>query len=229
VGRRIRSPRTAEFWTVVLLSVGLLVIAWAEVSSADPGGHAARSSGLVDGARRDAGVAPLSRDPRLDRVAASHASRMAEADAIFHNSHLEQDVNAEGVEWDRLGENVGMGPDVETIHEGFMASAPHRANVLEPQFNAIGVGVAVGSDDQGRQRLYVVHVFADTHKDVNKTSRVVTPVLRTPAPKKAAPQPVVVAVPPKPAPSTARPVVRVVDHSPDPNAVTGGVVVPLGL
>jgi uncharacterized protein YkwD len=54
-----------------------------------------------------------------------------------------------------LGENVGSGPSVEAIQAAFMNSPGHRANILNPEFNWAGAGVAVA----GNGTVYVVQVF----------------------------------------------------------------------
>ena len=230
--RRLRSARSPEFWAAVLLCVGLMVIVSAEFAGADTNGLRARSGSLVNQSRHDEDVPGLERHSALDHVAAVHAQRMADAGAIFHNGRLAQEVEAQGVDWKRLGENVGMGPSVEVIHDGFMASEVHRHNVLEPQFHAFGVGVVLGHQSDGRERLYVVHVFGDlvteSEKQKSTIARDVTPVLRSQAP----PAPARAAAPLEVAPTAVRtpvrrPVVPAAATSPDPNALTGGVVVPL--
>lgn len=64
---------------------------------------------------------------------------------------------AEGADagWWMLGENVGLGPSVEAIEAAFMNSPGHRANILNPEFNWAGAGVAVSSNGT----VFVVQVF----------------------------------------------------------------------
>src|SRR5205085_7816616 len=42
-----------------------------------------------------------------------------------------------------LGENVGMGGDVPSLHDAFMNSEHHRENILDGGFNQVGIGVIV--------------------------------------------------------------------------------------
>lgn len=44
----------------------------------------------------------------------------------------------------RVAENVGMGPDVRTVFDRFMASPSHRDNILNPRLTQVGVGVVAG-------------------------------------------------------------------------------------
>ena len=42
----------------------------------------------------------------------------------------------------RLYERVGMAPAIDEIHQGFMNSPPHRANIMSPKYNAVGFGIS---------------------------------------------------------------------------------------
>src|SRR5204862_1717148 len=53
------------------------------------------------------------------------------------------------------GENVGVGPNVDSLEDAFMNSPEHRANILDSDYTEIGIGTAVGKDG----RLYVTQDF----------------------------------------------------------------------
>jgi uncharacterized protein YkwD len=55
-----------------------------------------------------------------------------------------------------VGENVGQGPSTEAVNNAFMQSPRHRDNLLDPQWNWVGTGVARAADGT----LFVVQVFA---------------------------------------------------------------------
>lgn len=55
-----------------------------------------------------------------------------------------------------IGENVGMGHDLDAIYAAFLASPKHRTNLLDPRWNWVGTGVATAADGT----MYVVQVFA---------------------------------------------------------------------
>jgi uncharacterized protein YkwD len=62
--------------------------------------------------------------------------------------------------WCAAAENVGRSGDGGTlggVHTAFMNSSGHRANILNPRWTDLGVGVA--RDRRGE--YFVVHVFAD--------------------------------------------------------------------
>jgi uncharacterized protein YkwD len=58
--------------------------------------------------------------------------------------------------WTKLGENVGRGPSIDAVYDGFLQSPAHRANLLDSAFNWVGTGTAVAADGT----VYVVQVFA---------------------------------------------------------------------
>jgi uncharacterized protein YkwD len=75
---------------------------------------------------------------RLVRVARSHSRAMANAGSLFHSTNLGAKM-PKG--WRIVGENVGVGYSIESLHEAFMASPAHRRNNLRPAYEKIGVGV----------------------------------------------------------------------------------------
>ena len=60
------------------------------------------------------------------------------------------------VGWRKLGENIGRGPSVASIHDALVHSAPHYANMVDGAFHWVGVGVAYGGG-----QMYVAEVFMD--------------------------------------------------------------------
>ena len=89
---------------------------------------------------------------KLIRIARRHSARMASAGGIYHNPNLARDAGR--IRWSILGENVGVGNSIETLHQAFMDSPPHRDNLMRSQFRRVGVGVIVRGG-----RLWVTVVF----------------------------------------------------------------------
>lgn len=89
---------------------------------------------LVNRARAEAGCGPVSLDPVLQRQAQAHAERQAQDDRMFHSD-------------DDVAENVAAGYETAaSVHEGWMNSPGHRANILDCDAGFIGVGVADSAD-----------------------------------------------------------------------------------
>jgi uncharacterized protein YkwD len=106
-------------------------------------------------ARKRAGVPPLSVNSGLRDVARRHAEEMAVSKTLSHSPDFAGRVSVVVPNWQRIGENVGYGSTMQAIHDSFMASPGHRANILG-NYNIVGVGVS--RDEAGR--YWVVEVFA---------------------------------------------------------------------
>ena len=113
----------------------------------------------VNQARRAQGLSPLRWDESLATAARRHAEVMAEHRSAQHGFEGEPSLSARvkqaGVHFSWLAENVIQGPSPEFIHEQFMKSPPHRANILDRDMDSIGVGVV----EQGGQ-LFAVEDFS---------------------------------------------------------------------
>lgn len=140
-----RAARLALLLMLVVASFGLLA------GTAAAQQWASEEQRLVDhinAERRSAGLAPLAVDGELQRVARSWTDVMAREDRLYHNPNLSTQVARD---WQRLGENVGwrqqsgasLAELADGVHQAFMASPGHRANVLRPEFGWVGVGVRV--------------------------------------------------------------------------------------
>ena len=98
----------------------------------------------------------LSLDPELSRVARKHTNEMVASDELFHTGM--DRLGRWVTRWTTLGENVGYGGSVESLHKAFMNSVTHRANVLLGRYNHVGVAATRDSDG----KLWVTIVFEST-------------------------------------------------------------------
>jgi len=93
--------------------------------------------------RAAAGLSPLAY--RSCSVPASFALKLATEGALYHNS-LTTVLSACGGTT-TAGENIARGyTSVSAVTAGWMASAGHKANILNPSFKSISVGVAQASN-----------------------------------------------------------------------------------
>jgi hypothetical protein len=106
------------------------------------------------------GLGPLKWDSSLAAAASGHAERMAGERQLAHQYQGEPDlvtrVSQQGAHFRVIAENVAMGPDVLGLENQWMHSAPHRANILDPRLNAIGIGLV-----RRGQYYYGVQDFSD--------------------------------------------------------------------
>jgi hypothetical protein len=102
--------------------------------------------------RGSRGLAPLAVHPELSSLGQRWAGKMAADGYISHNPNLAGSVSAD---WQKLGENVGVGYDVDGLFRAFVASPEHYRNLVEPAFTHVGVGVVIAGDG----RMFTAHEF----------------------------------------------------------------------
>jgi uncharacterized protein YkwD len=82
----------------------------------------------------------------IDQVESSQAltwsTLMAFTDTLAEDPHAPAAIAAYDPSWQQESENVGVGGTPQSIEAAFMASAPHRANILGA-YTHVGVGVVV--------------------------------------------------------------------------------------
>src|SRR4030043_1231224 len=114
---------------------------------------------MVNDTRSKAGVGELAWDTRLVDVARTHAKDMWERNYFGHVSPEGLDVgdrlSKAGISYYIAGENLALAPTVSNAETGLMNSEGHRANILEPQFDRVGIGVI----DNGIYGEMFVQVF----------------------------------------------------------------------
>lgn len=103
---------------------------------------------LVNAERTRQGLAALTLDPRLRDVARAHSRDMFEHGYFAHldpaGLNPSDRIDRAGISYGLMGENLAFASDVTTAHRGLMDSPSHRANILEPGFRKIGVGIIDG-------------------------------------------------------------------------------------
>ena len=109
---------------------------------------------------------PLKWNNALAKAARQHALWMAKRDDLSHQlpgePPLAQRAGQAGARFSEIGENIAVGPRVQSIHTGWMHSPGHRANILDAHFTALGVGVI---EDNGQ--LYAVEDFSTAIANMN--------------------------------------------------------------
>jgi uncharacterized protein YkwD len=114
---------------------------------------------LANQARSQAGLPALKLDTGLSRAARIHALAMLSAHQLSHQFADEPSLpqrlaDATRIQLEREGENVAFDYNAADGHKHLMMSPPHRANLLNVNYNVIGVGVIRNGD-----RLYIVQDF----------------------------------------------------------------------
>jgi uncharacterized protein YkwD len=115
---------------------------------------------LANQSRQRAGAPSLTLDTGLTAAARTHAQAMLEAHQLSHQFSGEPTLMlrlaaTSTLQLDQAAENVALDYSAQGGHEHLMLSPPHRANLLNPAYNVVGLGVVRSGD-----RLYIVQDFA---------------------------------------------------------------------
>jgi hypothetical protein len=148
----IRAPRLlAAAVVVALLALVGIVANPVQATPDNPAADEAAFVSSLNATRARQGLAPLKVDAELRDLARDWAQHMADAGQISHANPISAGVTSD---WLKLGENVGTGGNVTVVMNAFIASPGHYANIMDPAFTRVGVGVVwVGN------ALYTVHRF----------------------------------------------------------------------
>jgi uncharacterized protein YkwD len=107
---------------------------------------------LINRERDKQGISQCQLSLNLIPLARKHSQDMEAQSKLTHISHdgksFPQRLQKAGLFFKETGENVAFSesflPDI--IHDSFMGSKEHRENILDPRFDAIGIGVFYNKD-----------------------------------------------------------------------------------
>ncbi len=123
---------------------------------------------LTNQSRAQYHLAPLTWDPALARAARLHATLTARAGGIAQHQYpgepdlLTRAAHA-GARFSTISENVaGNGSTPAEIHDAWMHSPVHRANILDPHLTAIGIAVVPTNHRDTAGLLFAVEDFSRT-------------------------------------------------------------------
>lgn len=159
----------------------------------------------INSLRASKGLSQLQVSGQLQGVARNWTERMVQDGQISHNPNLGSQVSGN---WTKLGENVGVGYDVDGLMQAFINSPAHYRNLVDPEWNYVGVGVTMAGDG----RMYTTHNFmAMPAPSSPKPPPSTTPTTRprasggtTPPPPPPATTTTTAPPPPQPHPNEAR-------------------------
>lgn len=136
---------------------------------------------LINAERTSRGLNPLQLEQRLNDSAETHSEWMLAADVFSHTGQGNSSAGdrmedagfqfsgqwrwAENIAWQSERGSSGISDDVANLHQSLMNSPGHRANILNPQLEYIGIGVEVGNYN-GWNAVMVTQNFATTSASV---------------------------------------------------------------
>lgn len=187
--------RVAAVVTATALSAAVLAVAGpAQAASAEE----SKVLALTNQVRASVGVPALAWDEGMATIARTWAAKMAADFIISHNPSYSSQITGT---WAKASENVGQGPDIDTVHRALVASHYHYVNMTDTEVTSMGVGVVTSGNT-----VFIVENF------VSRTGAAAAKVTTTkaPAPPATVARPAATVAPkapaaPKPAPTTTVP------------------------
>ena len=153
---------------------------------------------LINNERVSRNLNPLRLELRLNDAAEDHSRWMINVDQFSHTgaggsspTARMRDANfdlagswrtAENIAWQSVRGEPGLADDVVNLHQSLMNSSGHRANILNPSLEVIGIGIERG-DYRGWDGLFVTQNFARTDAPVQLDSRGSAPPAPQPQPR----------------------------------------------
>lgn len=114
---------------------------------------------LLNKERSENELPELKWDDALFKAARKHALLMLDLNIMEHQlpgePGLDERLTNAGARFTYIAENIALGKDSMTIHDGWMRSPGHRANILNPRITAVGIAVV-----QGTAGLFAVQDFS---------------------------------------------------------------------
>mgnify|MGYP001213421233 CR=1 FL=1 len=133
-----------------LAIAALLVLVMGSSLTSCRSSEQARVADLVNQTRAQYGRSYLRDNLQLDQKAQAWAEHLARLNTLKH-SNLPEGIS---YQWRSLAENVGYGGSIVQVHQAYMNSPGHRANILDSRWNYMGTGVAWRGN-----RVFTVQVF----------------------------------------------------------------------
>lgn len=121
----------------------------------------ARMLALVNQERAKEGLSALQADPELTIVARKHSKDMFAKGYFAHENPDGKDpfdrMKDNKVKFHTAGENLALAQTLEIAHNNLMNSPGHRANIMNPTFGRLGIGIL----DGGFYGLMISQEFRD--------------------------------------------------------------------
>lgn len=156
--------KVLSFMTAMLMLFSVLCVSSApslEVYAANNTSYAKQVAGLVNKEREANGLSYVKYSDKLSQAAAKRAEEI-----VSTFSHTRPDgtscftiMDEYGIGYYTVGENIAMGQgSPSSVMNSWMNSSGHRANILNAQFNFIGIGAVKEGG-----RYYWVQLFAGSN------------------------------------------------------------------
>lgn len=128
-------------------------------AQANPSPDQRKMLDLLNRERHAEGLQALQWDQHLAQSAHTHALLMVAQNDLSHQLPGEADlsirVGITGLRFTATAENLALAPTVDSAHDGLMKSKHHRENIMNGEYNSVGIAIVPGGGE-----LYFVQNFA---------------------------------------------------------------------
>lgn len=133
---------------ILSLILPVVLIVGASVATAAPAQAAVGDAAVVfsqtNAQRVKAGLKPLISDPALDQAAQAWAQQLANSCTFTHSTATWRASRVAKAGWAATGENIAAGYTTAAVVPAWMASAGHKANILNSRYTGVGIGYVKG-------------------------------------------------------------------------------------
>ncbi|MBL8031102.1 MAG: hypothetical protein JNK33_02145 [Candidatus Doudnabacteria bacterium] len=179
--------RTLKLVSVLFVTVKIVALSWLSLGAVQPASSAAITQEsvltLTNQSRKESGVKAVGYSAVLERAAQDKANDMLAKQYFAHNSPDGKTpwdfIKKQGYQYLSAGENLAVHFfDDRSLQEAWMNSPGHRANILNGNFEEMGVGIARGFFEN-HDTTFVVEMFGLPAEQPIAMQNRPTPVTRT--------------------------------------------------
>ena len=160
-----RGPSVAALLEVDCGADGALPHPEGTPDPSDPGDAEARIRAEANALRARQGLPPLRGAPALDEQARRHSEAMLAAATVAHRLEGGGDLSARlaaaGIPFRSGRENVARGAGALDAHRAMVESPAHLANLLAPEVQLMGMGIARGVLPGGQPVVYLTEILVE--------------------------------------------------------------------
>jgi len=141
------SVPNSDLRAIVPISAGIISLPSSVPAASSP---TLQLLGMINEERQLSGLGDLELDSDLNRVALAHSRDMLENDFFAHESdstgRLKDRLEQSNIAFHVAGENLGLASSLAEINRILFESPGHRANLLNPEFTNVGLGIVNKED-----------------------------------------------------------------------------------
>ena len=140
IGRGMRRGLVLLAAVVLAVLSGLAVVPASAPAGAEAPPPIEELLARLNGERTERGLAPLTLREDVSEIAGRHSIAMSSEQGLRHNDDWFTPATKSRVGARAVGENVAYAGSVADAHAELMASAEHRAIILDPRWTVVGLG-----------------------------------------------------------------------------------------